>query len=376
MKTVSGSGVRKPVTGVSLSKKKRIMKVKDYQRAPLVNDMRIGIAWIIILVFGFAFYLIHVPSGIGFTISAFLALVLFISPCILLANPTLVKVLRKDIEAHPIHVWILPSFLFLVFLLYAFITGHAGGPGIFKGFLYCFIPFLLVLPLKNSSPVLTIPDVILVLFLWLPVEFGIVPGLGIPHVQPIVSVYLLIGLNILLYIYLVIRQLPGMGYTFKLKDHEWRTAVMNFLVLLVISILAGLVTHFIVFSRSMPSFGEMIQKLLFICFFVALPEEILFRGVVLNLIETRLGGIKNAGMVALVISSVLYGLAHGNNAIPPFVDMNAGFLGTWHIPWAFMLLATIAGFFYGLTFIKTRKVFAAVIVHLFINWSWFVFFSG
>ncbi|MBN2413698.1 CPBP family intramembrane metalloprotease [candidate division KSB1 bacterium] len=352
------------------------MKVKDYQRAPLFNDIRLGIVLIIILVFSFTFYLIRVPSGIGFAISAFLALILFISPFILLANPTLIKILRKDIETHPIHVWILPSFLFVVLLIYAFITGHADGPGILKGFLYCFVPFLLFMLLKNSSPVLTIPDVILVLVLWLPVEFGFVPDLGIPHVQSVINVYLLIGLNIILYVYLVMRQLPDMGYTFRLKDHEWRTAVMNFLILLVIAIPVGLLTHFIVFSRTMPSFGEMIQKLLFICFFVALPEEILFRGVILNLIEKQLGGVKKAGTIAMLISSVLYGLAHGNNSSPPFIDLSPGSLGTWHVPWAFMLLATIAGVFYGLTYIKTRKIFAAVIVHLFINWSWFVFFSG
>ncbi len=352
------------------------MKVKDYQRTPLLKDVQLGSIIIIIIVFTFAFYLIRVPSGLGFPLPAFLTLILFITPYILLANPTLVKVLRKDFETNPKHVWIFPSFLFVFSVLYALVTGKSDGFGILTAALYCFVPFLLVIPLKNSSPVLTIWDVILILFLWLPVEFGFVPELGIPHVQSVVNLYLLIGLNIFLYVYLVIRQLPDMGYTFRLKDHEWRTVIMNFLILLVIVILIGLVTHFIFFSRSMPSFGEMIQKLLFICFFVALPEEILFRGIILNLIEKRLAGIKKASIVALVISSVLFGLAHGNNANPPFIDLSLGSLGIWHVPWAYILLATIAGIFYGLTYIKTRKVFAAAIVHLLINWVWFVVFGG
>ena len=353
------------------------MKVKDHQRAPLLKDMRLGIFLIIILVFAFAFYLIRVPSsGLGVTLSAFLFLILFIAPYILLANPTLLKVLRKDLETNPKQLWILPAFLFVFLMLYALITGKIDGPGILTGFLYCFVPFLLVIPLKKSSPVLTIWDVILILFLWLPIEFGFVPELGIPHVQSVVNLYLLIGLNILLYVYLIVRQLPDMGYTFRLKDHEWRTAIMNFLILLVIVILIGLVTQFITFSRSMPSSGEMLQKLLFICFFVALPEEILFRGVILNLIEKRLAGIKKASLIALVISSVLFGLAHGNNANPPLIDLSLGPLGVWHVPWAFILLTTIAGIFYGLTYIKTRKVFAAAMVHLLINWVWFVIFSG
>jgi len=353
------------------------MKVKDHQRAPLLKDVRLGFYLIIILVFVFAFYLIRVPySGLGLTLSAFLVLVLCVAPYILLANSTLIKVLRKDLETNSKQVWILPSFLFVLFLLYALITGTIDGTGVLMGFLYCFMPFLLVIPLKNSSSVLTIWDVLLILFLWLPVEFGFVPELGIPHAQSVVGLYLLIGLNILLYIYLVVRQLPGMGYTFRLKDHEWRTAIMNFLILLVIVILIGLLTQFISFSRYMPSFGEMLQKLLFICFFVALPEEILFRGVALNLIEKRLAGVKNAGMVAVVITSVIYGLAHGNNANPPFIDLSLGSLGVWQVPWAFIILTTIAGFFYGLTYIKTRKIFAAAVVHLLINWVWFVFFSG
>jgi len=353
------------------------MKVKDHQRAPLLKDVRLGLFLIIVLIFTFAFYLVRVPSaGLGLTLSAFLALILLVTPYILLANSTLIKVLRKDLESNPKQVWILPSFLFVLFLLYALISGKIDGIGVLTGFLYCFVPFLLVIPLKNSSPVLTIWDALLILFLWLPVEFGFVPELGIPQAQSVVSLYLLIGLNILLYIYLIVRQLPDTGYTFRLKDHEWRTAIMNFLILLVIVIVIGLLTQFITFSRYMPSFGEMIQKLLFICFFVALPEEILFRGVILNLIEKRLSGLKNAAVTAVVISSVIYGLAHGNNANSPFFDISLGSLGVWQVPWAFIILTTIAGFFYGLTYIKTRKIFAAAIVHLLINWVWFVLFSG
>ena len=96
----------------------------------------------------------------------------------------------------------------------------------------------------------------------------------------------------------------------------------------------------------------------FIFLFIALPEEILFRGVIHRYLERVL---RWSQLATLLLSSVIFGAAHLNN--PPNV-------GTY------FLLATLAGIFYGRTFLRTGKVVPAAMVHLAVDWMWSVVFAG
>ncbi len=97
---------------------------------------------------------------------------------------------------------------------------------------------------------------------------------------------------------------------------------------------------------------------MFIFLFIALPEEILFRGVIHRYLERVL---RWSPLATLILSSVIFGAAHLNN--PP----NVGY---------YFILATIAGIFYGRTFVRTGKVVPAALVHLAVDWMWSVFFAG
>jgi membrane protease YdiL (CAAX protease family) len=161
-----------------------------------------------------------------------------------------------------------------------------------------------------------------------------------------------------------------------LKGTDIRTAIQNFIFFMPFALIVGFATGFIAVSQRLPSAAEMVGSFAAIAFFIALPEEILFRGIIHNLLQVRLANRKRGTAIALTISSVIFGLAHGNNHNAPFFDIDFGPLGIWHVPWVYILLATIAGYFYGWTFIKTRSVTAAAIVHLLVDWFWGTFFSG
>ena len=60
-------------------------------------------------------------------------------------------------------------------------------------------------------------------------------------------------------------------------------------------------------------------------------------------------------------AAVIFGAAHLNN--PP----NVGY---------YFILATLAGIFYGRTFVRTGKVVPTAIVHLAVDWMWSVVFAG
>lgn len=92
-------------------------------------------------------------------------------------------------------------------------------------------------------------------------------------------------------------------------------------------------------------------------FFVCFAEEALFRGLIQNTLMTKWQFFKHGKWYALGISAGLFGLAHFAGGIK------------------YVLLATVAGLFYGYAFMKTRKIEASVITHLMVNTTHFLAFT-
>lgn len=92
-----------------------------------------------------------------------------------------------------------------------------------------------------------------------------------------------------------------------------------------------------------------------IFFFTAVPEELYFRAWLQNLLERRVGRHP-----ALLIASILFGLSHFNKR-------------STHFNWPYVLLATIAGIFYGRGWREHRRVPASTITHTSVDWwgLWF-----
>lgn len=84
----------------------------------------------------------------------------------------------------------------------------------------------------------------------------------------------------------------------------------------------------------------------------ALPEEILFRGIIQGQLET----ILSSPLLAVFSAAGIYGLAHlGNGA--------RGWHPTcWH--WKLGLVTTVAGIFFGLVFLITHSLFFPILFHL------------
>ena len=197
-----------------------------------------------------------------------------------------------------------------------------------------------------------------VLFIWYTVEFGAAPDVGLPVGASLIG-YLKLALIVLfLYVVTLSQRLPEVGFTFLLNRRDWREVLINFVLFGVIAIPIGLITGFIKPSTVLPSLLEIVGRGVFIFLFIALPEEILFRGVIHRYLERVL---RWSPLATLILSSVIFGASHLNN--PP----NVGY---------YFILATIAGFFYGRTFVRTGKVVPAALVHLAVDWMWSVFFAG
>jgi uncharacterized protein len=167
-----------------------------------------------------------------------------------------------------------------------------------------------------------------------------------------------------LYGFLAIRQLSGTGYDFHLKWSDWKTGLRELVFFAPMVIVLGLALGFIHPHRNLPGsdlgalrwIGALVLRWVAIFFFTAVPEELFFRAWVQNLLERRVGRTP-----ALVIASMLFGLSHFNKR-------------SAHFNWPYVLLATIAGIFYGRAWRERRRVPASTITHASVDWIWGLWF--
>jgi uncharacterized protein len=161
--------------------------------------------------------------------------------------------------------------------------------------------------------------------------------------------------DIVLYCFLVVRQIEGMGYSLIPKLSAVRAGFRQWLFYLPFAVIIGEGIGFIHFHPALPSPGKIVAAALVTFLLIAVPEEMFFRAVLQNLLETRLG--KN---LALIAASLLFGLSHFNHG------------ATFN--WKYVLLASIAGVFYGRAWRQNRQISAAITTHTAVDVVWSLWF--
>jgi len=177
-----------------------------------------------------------------------------------------------------------------------------------------------------------------------------------PHLSIFNKVLLLDGG---IYAFFILRPLEGTGFDLRLRGRDLATGLREFLFYLPIALLLGLGTGFLhlhAFTGSIAHYAlGFAEAWIFTFFFIAVPEELFFRGWLQNLLETRMG--RN---VALVATSILFGLAHFNKRAV-------------HFNWRYVLLASFAGYFYGRAWRRDRRVGASAVTHATVDSLWSLF---
>jgi membrane protease YdiL (CAAX protease family) len=148
-----------------------------------------------------------------------------------------------------------------------------------------------------------------------------------------------------LYAFLGIRRLSGAGFDFYLQWSDWKTGLRELLFFAPTVLILGIWLGFIHPHANAPGFVKAGLTWVGIFVFVAVPEELFFRAWVQNFLERRIGR-----RCALLVASILFGLSHFN--------------------WRYVLLATIAGIFYGRAWRRERRVPASTITHATVDWLW------
>jgi membrane protease YdiL (CAAX protease family) len=155
-----------------------------------------------------------------------------------------------------------------------------------------------------------------------------------------------------LYGFLSVRQLSGVGFELRLRERDARTGLREFAFYAPIAIPLGLALGFLHWHARVYHPWLLAPMWLFTFFAVALPEEIFFRGWMQNLLERRLGRLS-----ALLVTACVFGLAHFNKRAV-------------HFNWRYVLLAAIAGVFYGRAWREERRIGASSITHATVDTLW------
>jgi uncharacterized protein len=171
-----------------------------------------------------------------------------------------------------------------------------------------------------------------------------------------------------LYGFVVMRQLRGTGFDFHFRWSDWKTGLRELVFFAPVVIGLGLALGFLHPHANAPR-PSMILTWVYIFIFIAVPEELFFRAWVQNLLENRLrpwlSSSADAGRVArilaLVITTILFGLSHFNKR-------------STHFNWRYVILATIAGIFYGRAWRQDRRVPASAITHASVDAIWSLWF--
>jgi len=158
-----------------------------------------------------------------------------------------------------------------------------------------------------------------------------------------------------LYGFVAIRRLSGTGFDFHFRWSDWRTGLreLTFFTPLVLGL--GMALGFLHPHGNAPRLS-MVPAWIYIFVFIAVPEELYFRAWVQNLLERRVGRRR-----ALAITAVLFGLSHFNKR-------------STHFNWRYVLLASVAGIFYGRAWRENRRVPASAITHASVDAIWSFWF--
>jgi membrane protease YdiL (CAAX protease family) len=152
--------------------------------------------------------------------------------------------------------------------------------------------------------------------------------------------------------FLVVRRLDGVGFDLRLTLRDLRRGLGEYCLYAVIAIPLGLLLGFLHFHSAWPSLLRAVGAFVFTFLFIAIPEELFFRGWLQNLLERRMGRTS-----ALILTAVIFGLSHWNKR-------------TLNFNWRYVLMAAIAGVFYGRAWRDQRRVGASAIAHTSVDATW------
>jgi membrane protease YdiL (CAAX protease family) len=157
--------------------------------------------------------------------------------------------------------------------------------------------------------------------------------------------------------WVVFRRTPGIGYRFTVSLAGSRVMMKNFVLFSIIALPLGWLLRLAAWNPRWHGIWSFFVDYVTIFLFIAWLEELFFRGILQNLLTQTLG----SAMRAQLFASVAFGLSHILLAPAP--------------NWRYVIVASIAGWFYGGVFRATGTLMAPAIMHALVDTVWRTWFG-
>jgi membrane protease YdiL (CAAX protease family) len=246
----------------------------------------------------------------------------------------------------------------LPYLVYAFPLGCFSLTGFLKLALYVNLPVLVLIGAGERGQV-TWREGAALLLIWLPLELRwLGPLWPWPPGQPGYFLFGILGVSLAVFLFVVQRGMGDVGYTFAVRRRDAALAALAFLIFAPIALAFGLTTGFLHPIHRLPAVFPSAGIVLAIFLATGVPEELLFRGLLQNL----LGRWTGRPWLSVGLAAILFGGAHLNNGGSP--------------DWRYLLLATAAGTVYGAVYRLGGTLMAPALAHTLVDSTWALFFRG
>lgn len=287
-------------------------------------------------------------------------LVGFLAVILSLLSTRLQTAARRALDKHPPIVFAIPAILTAAFCATAAWHNALTPPLIALLAAYTLAPTLCVYFVGPKNPRAHWLDLIAILLLWLPIELGAGASIVPKPVQGTLhAVAYGVAITLALTLFLLFRSLEGMKYNLPRHWTDLRNGAVGYAIAFAVLMPLGLWVGFLApIHAPHHTAAATAPRLLFILFGTALPEEILFRALIQNWLEQKLG----RSNWTIVLAGTVFGLSHLNNAPGPLPN------------WRYAIVATAAGIIFGKVFDVSQTIFASALVHTGVDAAkWLVF---
>lgn len=279
-----------------------------------------------------------------------------------LTDSSLIRELRHLATQSIVLAGAIPLALLVPYVIYAVGTNTFSPHALLKLAAYVLVPVSLLLPDRAHRAAQSRPagwwDFAAMLALGLPISANWLAGIWtwpfeLYFYRPLTAVC--VGS----YGFVVVRDLDDVGYKLTLRKADWTDGLVNFVAFSLLAIPLGYALHFIHFRPQSVSLAGFAGRLLGIYLTIAIPEELLFRGILQNLLVRSIRrGPK--GLAGLLIASLVFGASHLHHAPVP--------------NWRYAIMASLAGIFYGNAYRTRHRLSAPALSHALVDTAWHFWF--
>lgn len=252
--------------------------------------------------------------------------------------------------------FLLGALAFVMHVMYLVGTGFVSVERAAAMAAFVFVPLGLAVSSAGAAAG-TWQDFLTVAGVWAFVKFGPThwlwpyPGGKLAYVFTV-----LLAVNVALATFLLVRRVKGVGYSIGWGKNWGIYLLGSFIAFGCIAIPLGIGMRFIAYEPKMGHGGGLLLAAVGILCFTAWPEELLFRG----LLQNFLARASKSDFAGWWTASMLFGMSH---------ITNLGFPN-----WRYVILAALAGLFYGWVWKRTGSMFASALLHAAVDATWHFLF--